>query len=264
MAPKRKHVDAAYSVRLPKKKTPVSARLSAPQPSGPTSAPTSRSARGTRAVVIYKLFDTDDLDNELMDSDNDEFAVPDSEQSTAFIVPSDHSLYLMEPKTLLLFWTLQTPTTTTLRSQRANSQQLPPRHLDWVCRQVNLHQMLLQVIQTTSHLASDRKPTTDALAQPQSQDLGPLLLSMRLRSTIIPFSKSRNRSRCQHDESEQRHERDGRVIASTLRHPIHLQRFSGKRTQATSTQRRRGCSGIYRLCWSCLWRTDGWWKLRSI
>ncbi|KAI4733939.1 hypothetical protein E4T50_15516 [Aureobasidium sp. EXF-12298] len=95
MAPKRKHTDAAYSARPPKKRTPPSARLNAPQPPGSPPAPFRRSARSTRAVVNYKTFDTENLDEDPMDvadSDNDNFAVSDGEQSKSSVAPSDLSM----------------------------------------------------------------------------------------------------------------------------------------------------------------------------
>jgi site-specific DNA-cytosine methylase len=59
--------------------------MSASKPPGSPPAPTRRSARSTRAVVNYKIFDTENLDEDpvdLADSDNDDFTVSDNKQST--------------------------------------------------------------------------------------------------------------------------------------------------------------------------------------
>ena len=92
MAPKRKPLDATSSARLPKKRTPPSARVSTALPLEAPLPSTRRSARSTRAVVNYDLFDTQDLDDETVDtadSIHDEFVNSDDEQSTPSTAPSD-------------------------------------------------------------------------------------------------------------------------------------------------------------------------------
>jgi site-specific DNA-cytosine methylase len=95
MASKRKHADAAYSAHPSRKRTPPSARMSTSKPPGSPPAPIRRSARSTRAVVNYKTFDTENLDEDpvdVADSDNDNFAVSDGEQSKSSVAPSDLSM----------------------------------------------------------------------------------------------------------------------------------------------------------------------------
>jgi site-specific DNA-cytosine methylase len=119
MAPKRKDSDAAFSARLPRKKTSPPAEVSASHTPEAPLASTRRSTRSTRATVDYSLLDTLDLDDDLLDiedsdeepkrkskkpqlntkedSDSDDFQDSDNEQSLSSATPSvldmasDHS-----------------------------------------------------------------------------------------------------------------------------------------------------------------------------